>query len=210
MIVIQLSYCQHFLYKIKKFNFQVDWNKGSMDYIESLPESISHHILNKNDNFLSSNEELNKICQELTGLSIEKRNEEKLIKLSKEQLTDYFNKQDNMMKLISDIQQDKPNFKPIIQIDTLQNNVLCVRAKLNNARIVRQQGCFLLFGIQDSKEMSAVMPSEWKREIDGQKIIIKNKQKIMQELKSFGISKQTLFPELESQAQEIMAQYKPK
>lgn len=32
----------------------------------------------------------------------------------------------------------------------------------------------------------------------------------MQELKAFGISKQTLFPELESQAQEIMAQYESK
>lgn len=32
----------------------------------------------------------------------------------------------------------------------------------------------------------------------------------MEELKFFGISKKTLFPELESQAEEIMSQYKPK
>ena len=32
----------------------------------------------------------------------------------------------------------------------------------------------------------------------------------MEELKSFGISKRTLFPELEAQATEIMNHYKPK
>ena len=42
------------------------------------------------------------------------------------------------------------------------------------------------------------------------KIIVKaeNKAAIMEELKSFGISKRTLFPELEAQAKEIMDYYK--
>ena len=51
-----------------------------------------------------------------------------------------------------------------------------------------------------------------KEQIDGgkrNKIIVKaeSKIKILKELKAFGISKQTLFPELESQASEIIAQY---
>lgn len=35
-----------------------------------------------------------------------------------------------------------------------------------------------------------------------------NKEKILQELRAFAISKQTLFPELDMQAQDIMNKYK--
>lgn len=120
-----------------------------------------------------------------------------------------FNEQQNIVSLIHNIRADKPSFRPVIQPTDMQR-VLCVRAKLNNARISRQQGSFLLFGIDNEKVKPAHVPDEWLRRVDNQKIIIKNKKQIMKELKSFGISKQTLFPELESQAQEIMAQYKPK
>lgn len=120
-----------------------------------------------------------------------------------------FNDQHNIVSLIHNIRADKPSFRPVIQPNDMQR-VLCVRAKLNNARISRQQGSFLLFGINNEKVKPAHVPDEWLRRVDNQKIIIKNKKQIMKELKSFGISKQTLFPELESQAQEIMAQYKPK
>ena len=109
------------------------------------------------------------------------------------------------------IHTDKPSFRPAINPDDLQR-ALCVRAKLNNARISRQQGCFLLFGIGDSKTEPAAIPDEWQRLASNrQKILVKaeNKAAIMQELKSFGISKRTLFPELEAQATEIMNHYKP-
>ena len=104
---------------------------------------------------------------------------------------------------------DKPSFRPLINPDDLQR-VLCVRAKLNNQRISRQQGCFLLFGIGDSKTEPAAIPDEWQRFApNSKKILVKNKVIIMKELKSFGISKRTLFPELEAQATEIMNHYKP-
>ena len=103
---------------------------------------------------------------------------------------------------------DKPSFRPLINPDDLQR-VLCVRAKLNNARISRQQGCFLLFGIKDNKTEAAAIPDEWQRFApNGQKILVKNKAAIMEELQFFGISKRTLFPELEAQAKEIMDYYK--
>lgn len=107
------------------------------------------------------------------------------------------------------IKSDKPYFERKINPFHF-NKVVCVRAKLNNPRILRQQGLFLLFGINGTKVNPANVPDEWLRKVNNQKIIIKNKKQILRELKSFGISKQTLFPELESQAQEIMAQYKPK
>ena len=121
---------------------------------------------------------------------------------------DCFNSYEVIMSLLHDIQTDKPSFRPIINPLDLQR-VLCVRAKLNNARISRQQGCFLLFGIKDSKTEAAVIPNKWQRlASNSQKILVKNKAAIMEELKSFGISKRTLFPELEAQATEIMDSYK--
>lgn len=127
----------------------------------------------------------------------------------KELTINYFNSNLSIKKLLHTIREDKYNFEPNIDIDDF-SKVLCVRAKLNNARISRQQGLFLLFGINGKKVNPANVPDEWLRKVNKQQIIIKNKKQIMKELKSFGISKQTLFPELESQAQEIMAQYKPK
>ena len=122
-----------------------------------------------------------------------------------------FNNNTDIISLLHDIQTDKPSFRPVIDYKDLQR-VLCVRAKLNNQRISRQQGCFLLFGIRDSKTEPAAIPDEWQRfASNSQKILVKaeNKAAIMQELKSFGISKRTLFPELEAQATEIMNHYKP-
>lgn len=121
-----------------------------------------------------------------------------------------FNEQKEITALIHDIRTDKPSFRPVIKSLDF-HRVICVRAKLNNARISRQQGCFLLFGIADEKLYPASIPDGWQRKAkNGQQFIVKNKESIMEELRFFGISKKTLFPELESQAEEIMSQYKPK
>ena len=128
----------------------------------------------------------------------------------KEFFLEIFNKQPEIISLLHDIQTDKPSFRPVINPDDLKR-VLCVRAKLNNARISRQQGCFLIFGIKDNKTEAAVIPDEWQRlASNNQKILVKAESKadIKQELESFGISKRTLFPELEAQAKEIMDYYK--
>lgn len=121
-----------------------------------------------------------------------------------------FNEQKEIVSLIHDVRTDKPSFRPVIEFSDFER-VLCVRAKLNNARISRQQGCFLLFGISSNKLRPASIPDKWQcKAKNGQKFIVRNKESIMEELKFFGISKKTLFPELESQAEEIMSQYKPK
>ena len=121
-----------------------------------------------------------------------------------------FNRKVHVISLLHDIQSDKPNFRPAINPEDLKR-ILCVRAKLNNQRISRQQGCFLLFGIENRKISPAAIPNEWQRfASNNQKILVKAESKaaIMKELKSFGISKRTLFPELEAQAKEIMDYYK--
>lgn len=127
-----------------------------------------------------------------------------------------FNTQPDIARLLHDIRHDKPSFAPIIKADDF-NRLVCVRAKLNNPRIIRQQGCFLLFGINNEKLIKAEVAQSWKRTLSGEadsddenKLIIKDdaKGKILEELKSFGISHQNLFPELDAQARDIMAKYR--
>ena len=74
------------------------------------------------------------------------------------------------------------------------NKVCCVLPKMDNARIIRQSGAFLLFGIKNSKKELADMTFRT------QEIIIpaSAKESILKELSSMGIDEMTLFPELEN------------
>lgn len=121
---------------------------------------------------------------------------------------EYFNTHKFMQALISIIRNDKYNFQPIIDVNDLKK-ILCVKTKFSNSRISRQLGSFLLFGLNDSKKNPAKVPQDWYRRLDDKSIMVKAdyKANILRELNSFGVSKQTLFPELESQASEIIAQY---
>lgn len=117
-----------------------------------------------------------------------------------------FNSRNEILKLIHDIRSDKPRFLPKIISGDL-GKIICVKPKLNNARIIRQQGCFLLFGIKDSKDNAPKVDDSWAYP---QRILIskEHKDRIKSELQQFGISEKVLFPELESQAKEILAKYK--
>lgn len=120
-----------------------------------------------------------------------------------------FNEDKEIVSLLHTVRDDKPSFRPVIDAKDL-SKVLCVRAKMNNARISRQQGCFLIYGIGDDKSIPAAIPDDWQQKpSNGTKFIIKaeSKARIIEELKSFGISTRILFPELEKQAEEIMSQY---
>ncbi|MGC7589210.1 FRG domain-containing protein [Bisgaard Taxon 46] len=77
---------------------------------------------------------------------------------------EYFNSQTNILKLLHEIRKEKPSFRPIIKTNDLER-VICVKGKLDNNRIIRQQGCFLLFGIKDKKEVQAKLNSSWKKNI---------------------------------------------
>ena len=65
-------------------------------------------------------------------------------------LTLFFNSQDQIIKLLQDIRTDKPQFTSNIDPKDFQR-VLCVRAKLNNARISRHKAVSCLFGFGGSK-----------------------------------------------------------
>lgn len=121
-----------------------------------------------------------------------------------------FNRDPEIGRLLHDIREDKPSFRSIIEPADL-SKVICVRAKLDNVRIARQDGAFLLFGISDLKFRPAAVPSEWLvRGLGSPRITFTNKYKIKRELEQFGVSEQTLFPELYSQTKSIVEKYSTK
>jgi hypothetical protein len=121
-----------------------------------------------------------------------------------------FNEHIEILQLLHDIRADKPTFLPIIEPAHL-GRVMCVRAKLDNARINRQDGAFLIFGIKDNKKQCSVVPKTWiVCGNDDRRIIFSNKHYIKRQLDHFGVSEQTLFPELDSQTKSIVEKFKGK
>jgi len=108
--------------------------------------------------------------------------------------------------LMHEIREEKPHF-----IDTLikENRkdikkIFPVKVKLNNNRIVRQSGAFLIFGMKNlnSKAKPAIFP---KTNIEKELIIDESAKKaIRNSLNSLAINENTLFPELEHQANYLV------
>lgn len=148
--------------------------------------------------------------------------------IERDKLIEQFNKF-HLRQLLSFIQQDIPNFQAKINPCDL-GRVLAVRPKLDNPRIIRQQGAFLIFGSDSNDEEYEhsiddnlidiyrplkPMPEvrdEWI--VRGQKktqdsistrlIIQKDKKKeILDTLSYLGFNKLTLFPEIDKVAEYI-------
>jgi len=121
-----------------------------------------------------------------------------------------------LKKLLHYIREDKSYFKPIINPNDIRK-ILAVKPKLDNPRIVRQQGAFLIFGAESSFVYNTKPMPEIKKEwiIKGNnnnKIIIKSskKESILKELDKLGINKSTLFPEIDKVADYIKEKYTQK
>lgn len=69
-----------------------------------------------------------------------------------------FNKQEAIIYLVNDIRSEKAYFQAIIRPEHLET-IWCVRPKLNNNRIIRQDGAFLLFGILVNKSNPLRIPT---------------------------------------------------
>ena len=101
--------------------------------------------------------------------------------------------------LVYDIQQDKPNFNGKYLMSEATKKVFCVMPKLNNERIIRQQGAFFIFGMGSSKEKPAHFPD--------QPIIIRIKaackKDILKDLQIIGVNESALFPEMDKILKQI-------
>lgn len=107
-------------------------------------------------------------------------------------------------QLLHEIKSEKPYFKDIIKLKTLKS-VICVKPKLNNPRIIRQSGAFLLFGYNGIGNSLIKINSDWYEEINiaGKNKSGGGKDKILQELTILNISHDTLFPDIENVSKTI-------
>ncbi|PKP47181.1 MAG: hypothetical protein CVT92_17150 [Bacteroidetes bacterium HGW-Bacteroidetes-1] len=119
-----------------------------------------------------------------------------------------FKKSYEGLKLLHLIKEEKPYFLPEIE-PTDFNKTLIVKPINNNERIKRQLGYFFIFGIQGVVNKPAKIEFQYKKEQKIVKLIIegKNKENIMKELESVGISSNTLFPEIDDGTNYIKESY---
>lgn len=117
-----------------------------------------------------------------------------------EEAINQFNSLDPIKLLLHDIGNDKPHFSPkIIRADL--ERVLCVKPILDNPRIIRQEGAFLLFGCDKTKVEPAKLEDT---AIAARLIINRNEKKNLRDLlHKLGISQATMFPEIEDVAAHI-------
>jgi DNA-binding transcriptional ArsR family regulator len=117
---------------------------------------------------------------------------------------DEFNAHPDIKLLLHDIRQDRPYFQPKIVPDHL-GTVICVKPMLDNPRVIRQDGAFLLFGIDGDKTKPATL--ERHSVVVRIKINKDKKKELAVQLEALGISRATLFPEIEQVATHIKAIY---
>ncbi|MED3804479.1 FRG domain-containing protein [Lysinibacillus xylanilyticus] len=117
-----------------------------------------------------------------------------------------FNSDPLIKRLLHEIKKEKPAFEDIINPCDLLNNYFFTPRK-NNARIIRQSGAFMIFGL-GNEEFEVEEYAE--RDSDkSYKIIIGRdyKETIIKQLSVCGISKATLHPELYKVAEYIKEKY---
>lgn len=119
-----------------------------------------------------------------------------------------FNGTREIKLLLHEIKKEKPYFDSNIDPQHLES-VLFVKPKLDNARIIRQDGAFILFGINDEKKNPAIVPARYLVTPDGKRLLIAGEEKktIRDQLEILGITQGTIYPEIERVADYIKSVY---
>jgi hypothetical protein len=124
-------------------------------------------------------------------------------KENKQQWLKRFNEIPHIRYLLHEIKDEKPYFAHVIEKDHLQS-IWCVKPLLNNRRIIKQDGAFLLFGLNGSKEKLA----EYNPEAFVPKCFrVTNKAELREQLELLGVSKDKIYPELDTAAQYLKTKY---
>ncbi|EBF9067212.1 hypothetical protein FIB55_21695, partial [Salmonella enterica] len=110
---------------------------------------------------------------------------------------DAFNETEACKKLVHYIKDEKPYFENVIIPSDLER-IVFVKGRVSNERISSQSGAFLLFG------NNAVFPdlisseaSDSTQEFKVEKLVIKNKQNILDELARLNITEATVYQGME-------------
>lgn len=122
-----------------------------------------------------------------------------------------FNLQKEIRYLLHEIKKEKPYFEPSINPKDLES-VVCVKPKLDNARIIKQDGAFLLFGMNKIKTNPASIPEKYIVKGDNDPLIIKSetKKNIRSQLTALGITEGSIYPEIDRVAGHIKTIYSSK
>lgn len=112
-------------------------------------------------------------------------------------------------KLAAEIKSRNPAFEPRIKKEDLLGQVFVTPTR-NNQRIAKQDGSFIVCGLSGKYGESNSLDSLRCIDENGKKIVlvIKNKDKIAQELDTLSINRASLFPEIDDVAEYIKEKYR--
>jgi len=127
------------------------------------------------------------------------------IKGTTKQNTEEFNEHPDIQHLLHEIKEEKPYFQNLIKRKHI-NSTICLRPRLNNARIIRQDGYFLLFGVNQEKRHCSTINKEWI--LNSVAIPKESKASILKELDFLNINESFLFPDYQHLASTFKEKYK--
>lgn len=154
----------------------------------------------KNNEKKEVRDQLKKIWN--SSLDVSKGASQALTKEFNEKIVEEFNELDVIKKLLQLVRVEKPDFRPVLlPMDLIK--IVSVVPKKTHPRISAQSGAFLLFGL-GSEPNDLNMPDV---AIERFNISGPSKTKILDELRSVGISEDSLFPEIEKSANQISRRY---
>lgn len=108
------------------------------------------------------------------------------------------------LRLLHEVRQDKPYFLDLMHIDTF-NTIYCVKPRLDNPRIIKQNGSFLIFPHQGAKLEEDETVKINKITIDKNKIAT-----IIKELSTVDINEESLFNDMDTVSKSIKEQFRNK
>lgn len=116
--------------------------------------------------------------------------------------------QKNVSLLLHEVRQEKNGFLSLINPKDF-NRTIFVKPPLENQRLIRQEGAFLVFGIDKEKRKPASVPQEYILK-DNLRFIVEaaSKNNILEELRLMGIYEAKLFPEIDRISKHILSKYK--
>jgi len=121
-----------------------------------------------------------------------------------------FNETSSIQFLLHEIKEEKPYFQDLVNPKHIEE-VFAVKVKLDNQRILKQSGAFLIFGINANKSRHANVPFEWILNKTDNNLKLKipsdKKRELLVELNLLGINHSTLFPEIEKQGKHLKEKY---
>lgn len=131
--------------------------------------------------------------------------------VSPDETPEKFSNQEPVKLLVHEIRQERSLFEPKIKSEHLRS-VICVKPLLDNPRIMRQDGAFFLFGVNDKKSEPAQIPTPYifKPEKLSLAINATDKEKMRKQLAALGISEGKIYPEIDSVASYVKSSFEVK